>query len=96
MADLIIRGATPIGDLVEAIFLTAEILDIWECYVHEGCYHFALGAGWSIALSADSADRIRVQTCRLTAPVDTMWGTTRRTDRLAGLIRRMSRVPEAV
>lgn len=96
MAELVIRGATPTDTLVEAIYVAAEALDIWECYAHEGRYHFALGYGWSLALSADSADRIRVETCRLTQPSSTMWTLAHRHDRLAGLVLRMSAVPEAV
>lgn len=96
MPDLTIRGAKPPADVVDAVYEAASVLDIWECYQHEGRYHFVLGGGWSLAVSADSADRVRIETCRLTRPVDTMWATAQRRDRLAGLIRRMSRVPEAV
>lgn len=96
MAELIIRGAAPSHLLADAIYVVAEALDIWECYAHEGRYHFALGGGWSIALSADSGERIRVETCRLTHPVSTMWALAHRHDRLAGLVRKMSAVPEAV
>lgn len=96
MPDLTIRGITPAADVAETVYEAARVLDIWECYSHDGRYHFVLGGGWSLAVSADSVDRIRIETCRLTRPVDTMWATTHRRDRLAGLIRRMSRVPEAV
>lgn len=97
MAEVLIRGAQPpTTELVDAIYLAAETLGIWECYAHAGRYHFVLGAGWSLAVSADSVERIRIETCRLTRPVDTMWTTARRQDRLAGLIKRLSRVPEAV
>lgn len=96
MALLRIKGATPAIDLVEAIYVAAEELDIWECYAADGRYHFVLGGGWSLALSADSADRVRVETCRLSRPVDRMWCSTRHPNRLAGLVRRMSQIPEAV
>lgn len=96
MSDLVIRGNQPVAPLSDAVRLAAETLDIWECYSHEDRYHFALGGGWSLALSADSADRIRVETCRLTQPASTMWAMSHRPDRLAGLVRKMSTVPEAV
>lgn len=94
MSDLIVRGLTPVGDLVDAILVAAQTLDIWECYAHDGRYHFALGGGWSLALSADSADRICVEACRLTRPETRMWTLAHRHDRLAGLVRRLSTVPE--
>lgn len=96
MAELRIRGAAPAEDLVAAIYVAAGALDKWECFALDGSYHFSLGGGWSVALSADSADRIRIETCRLSRPVDRMWCSSRRVDRLAGLVKRMSQVPQAV
>lgn len=96
MSGLVIRGKTPQPPLVEAVYAAADALDLWECYAHEGRYHFSLGGGWSIALSEDSADRIRVEACRLTRPVTTMWTFCSSSDRLAGLVRKMSTVPGAV
>ena len=96
MSDLVITGRQPVAPLSEAVLAAARVLDTWECYALEDRYHFALGGGWSLALSSDSADRIRVETCRLTRPTDTMWASSSRVDRLAGLVRRMSTVPEAV
>jgi hypothetical protein len=96
MSELVIKGATPETTLVDAIYVAAEELDTWECYAHGDRYHFALGNGWSIALSSDSAGRIRCETCRLTRSVSTMWALAHRPDRLAGLVRRMSAVSEPV
>ena len=96
MSDLIIQGQAPETFLIDALYLAAEVLDEWICYAHEGRYHFPLSGGWSLALSADSAGRIRVDSCRLTHPVSTMWASARRRDRLAGLVRKMSTVPETV
>jgi hypothetical protein len=95
MAELVIRGEVPASELVDAIYIAAAALDRWECYAHEGRYHFALGGGWTVSLSADSAERIRVETCRLTRPVSRMWVLAQNRDRLAGLVRKMSTVPSA-
>lgn len=92
--ELAIDGVLPTQDLADAVLVAAHTLDIWRCYAHDGRYHFPLGDGWSVALSADSAERIRVQTCRLTRPEATMWVLAHRRDRLAGLVRRMSTMPE--
>lgn len=98
MRGVVFEGGRPpgAGELVEAIYEAAAVLDTGTCYAHDGRYHFALSGGYSIALSLDSANRIRVETCRLTRPVSTMWVLPHRRDRLAGLVRRMSTVPEAV
>jgi hypothetical protein len=96
MSHLTIRGREPETPLADAILVAAEALDIWECFALDDRYHFALGGGWTVALCADSADRIRVESCRLTRPVNMMWTLSHRSDRLAGLVRKMSTVPEAV
>jgi hypothetical protein len=95
MADLIVRGIAPVGELVDAIMVAARVLDTWECWAHDGKYHFALYGGWTIAISADSADRICVETCWQTRPETKMWTLTHRLDRLAGVVRRMSTMPAA-
>lgn len=78
------------GDLLDALDVVARELDQTTCYRHLGRYHFSLGGGWSIALSAESAGRFRVEACRLCRPVHTMWALPHRLNRLAGLVRRMS------
>jgi hypothetical protein len=96
MSEVVIHGEVPTRAIVDAVYVTARTLDIWECYAHEGRYHFCLGAGLTIALSTDSGDRIRVDSCRLGRPLTTMWTFIARRDRLAGLVRKMSAtVPEA-
>lgn len=94
MAELKIRGVPPVGDVVDAVYLAARTLDIWDVWALDGRYHFMLGGGWSLAVSADSADRIRVETCLRTHPRSSMWALAQRHDRLAGVIERMSTVPE--
>jgi hypothetical protein len=98
VSELVIIGQTPVQAVVDAIYIAARTLDIWECYAHEGRYHFRLAAGVTIALSADSGERIRVEASRRGRPLITMWSFTAcQQDRLAGLIRKMSEtVPEAV
>lgn len=77
-------------ELLDALDVAARELGLRVCYRYLGRYHFSLGGGWSIALSAESAGRFRVEACRLCRPVHTMWALPHRLDRLAGLVRRMS------
>lgn len=94
---VLIHGTQPSSDhLVEAIYAAAEALGLDECFAYEGRYHFRLPqSGWTLAISADSGDRIRVESCHLTQPVDRMWCLSHRLDRLAGLVRSMASVPQA-
>jgi hypothetical protein len=77
-------------DLLDALDAAARALGQDSCYRYLGRYHFSIGGGWSVALSAESAGRLRVEACRLCRPVHTMWVLPHRLDRLAGLVRRMS------
>lgn len=43
-------------------------------WYHRGRFHFIVDHGdWTVALSPDSAGRIRVESCHLTAPRATRW-----------------------
>lgn len=97
-SGLTISGRRPSSDeMLDALLVAARALDIWTCYFHRGSFHFALGSGHSIALSSESAGRIRVETCRLCMPVARMWVLAHASDRLAGLVTRMANeVPELV
>jgi hypothetical protein len=95
MFEVSIRGPAPTEALVDAVYVAAQALGVWECYAYEGRYHFMLGGGWSVAISCDSAERICVESCRLGRPEARMWTLAYRHDRLAGLVERMGSVPEA-
>lgn len=96
--ELTISGRRPSSDeTLDALLVVARALDIWTCYHHRGSFHFAMGSGYSIAISSESAGRIRVETCRLCLPVSRMWVLANAHDRLAGLVARMAtEVPELV
>jgi hypothetical protein len=91
MSDMVlVEGIAPEAGMLPALDAAAEALGLHIAYEHHGAYHFSLGGGESIALSPDSADRIRVERCHLCRSVSTMWVLAQRLDRLAGLIERMS------
>lgn len=85
-SGLTISGRRPSDDMFDALLVAARALDIWTCYHHRGAFHFSMGGGYSIALSSESAGRIRIETCRLCLPVSTMWVLANAHDRLAGLV----------
>lgn len=89
--DLRVLGTAPdTEELAEALCVVAEKLDRNVCYAHHGRFHFTLGDGWTIAVSAESAGRLRVETCLRCSPRTRMWVLARKHDRLAGLVARMS------
>jgi hypothetical protein len=90
MSDMVlVEGNAPEAGMLPVLDVVAETLGLHIAYEHHGAYHFSLGRGESIAISLDSADRIRVERCHLCRPVSTMWVLALRLDRLAGLVERM-------
>lgn len=88
--DLHILGSPPdTQELADALMVAAEALEQDTVYACDGRFHFLVGSGWSIALSGDSADRIRVESCRLSMPRAAMWVLAEKHDRLAVIATRM-------
>lgn len=71
-----------------ALLTVKRLLGDPEQHYRMGRIHFSLGgSGWSIALSPESAGRIRVEACRQWRPVDTRWCLAQDLDRLAEVVR---------
>lgn len=51
----------------------AAVFGMHTCWLYQRRYHFSVGAGWTIALSPDSAGRFRLDTCRHTRTVSSLW-----------------------
>jgi len=87
----------PSTAVVDAIYTVADVLNVHEVWILEGRFHLLLEGGWSIALSSDSAERIRVETCHHGVP-EGVCSWTRAHDRLrlVELTERMSRIAETV
>lgn len=77
-------------DLLDALLVAARVLDNMVCWVIQDRFHFALGSGWSLALSADSAERIRIEACHRSVPRSSMWTLAHDHARLAAVVERMS------
>jgi hypothetical protein len=88
--DLHIFGNPPrTQELADALMVAAEALERDKCYAFDGRFHFMVEEGWSIAVSSDSADRLRVESCRLSSPKTTMWVLANRHDRLTSVATKM-------
>lgn len=47
--------------LWDALITTGDALDIERCWLHRKSFHFPLGDGRSLAITPDTAERIRVE-----------------------------------
>jgi hypothetical protein len=74
---------TPL-DLIGALRHVACVTGA-ECYLHEGRFHFPVDDDWSLALSPDSAGRVRVEASHRTRTVDIRWANVHDRSRLAEL-----------
>lgn len=70
---------------VEALIAIRDALDEQCCYQIGGRFHFRLNAVWTVALSADSAGRFRIEACYCGRPLATMWALAGDLDRIADL-----------
>jgi hypothetical protein len=73
----VVHAAKLVGLLVGATTAT---------YCCGGRLAVALGADWSLAISADDADRLRIEACLCARVVATMWAFAGDDQRLAELV----------
>lgn len=76
-------------ELADALEVAADVLELDVVYAYDGRYHFSIGSGWSIALSSDSEDRLRVERCDCGSPDAAMWVKADRHDRLSFVVSTM-------
>lgn len=75
---------------VQAVRLVADELDLAVCWLHEGRFHFELADGFTIAISAESGERFRLDACRRGRPAASLFALANDEARLAALVRRLS------
>lgn len=47
--------------LLDALHIASELLDRERCWLHRRSFHFVLRDAWSIAITPDAANRLRVE-----------------------------------
>jgi hypothetical protein len=66
----------------------AQHLGVDRCTYYGRAFHFDLGDGdWTVAISPDSADRIRIETCHFGEVCSTRWCRVDDATRLAVMVR---------
>lgn len=75
---------------VAAVRLVADELGQTTLWHHEGRFHFEIAPGWTVAISADSGERFRVDACRWGRPRATLHALANDDARLAALVRHLS------
>lgn len=73
-----------------AAVAVADALEQRIAFVYRGAFHFRLGDGWTLALSSEDAGRFRLDACRWTDPVSTLWALSDGHERLAALATEMA------
>lgn len=76
--------------LRDAIYRVGELLDRDVCWLYQRRWHFPLEDGCTIAISPDSAGRLRLEACRWTRPVATLWTLEDDEARLAAAVRELA------
>jgi hypothetical protein len=79
----------PDGELFDDLRFVGELLGVKVCWYYDRAFHFRLpdGGGWTVAITPDSAGRLRVEPCYLSRPRATKWAHVSDRARLASLVR---------
>lgn len=75
------------AQLATALHVLRDALGRDYCFLHQGRFHFKLAGDWSLALSADSAGRFRVEACYLAVPRGSLWTFAPDHERLVAVAR---------
>jgi hypothetical protein len=68
-----------------------DLLGLSICWVWRRGYYFALGDGWTISITPESAGRFRVELSQFLVPRSTLWALAADEDRLAGVVLDLAR-----
>lgn len=75
-----------------ALRVVGDLLQREVCWLYQRRFHFPLDEdGWTIALAPESAGRLRVEACRWTLPVVTLWAREDDGARLADVVLELAR-----
>jgi len=77
----------------DALLMVAVLLDQPVCWVYRRALHFVVADGVTVAVSPESAGRLRVDRCVATVPVATLWTRIDDGERLAGIVLDLSESP---
>lgn len=77
--------------IIDVLTRVGEALGEHVCWLYDGSFHFRLPeAGWTIAVTPESARRFRLESCRATAPRSTVWVLEDDDARLARVVQRLA------
>jgi hypothetical protein len=69
----------------------AAVLGASRCWYYDRAFHFDLGGGRTLAVSPDSASRVRLSVCQDGRDRATFWATSDRQDRVVSIVRQAVR-----
>lgn len=74
-------------EMLTALRFVADFLGVDRCWYHNGRFHFRVAVDRTVAITPESARRLRVETCWRTVPRGRTWTRIEDRDRLAELVR---------
>lgn len=89
------HNGVPLADLPCASALhrvvhqVGALLERDVAWIYGRRYHLVLEGEWTIAVSPDTAGRVRVETCHYTRPLVARWVRAHDHDRLASVVREL-------
>lgn len=76
-------------DFRTALGAAGARLELDVTWLFAGSYHFRLGQGFTIALTPESAGRVRIEACRWTRSLNRVWALLEDTDRIGAIVGEM-------
>ena len=83
--------------LRDLLYRVGDLLGRDVCWLYQRRFHFPLARdGWTLAVSPDSAGRVRLEACHWTRPVATLWIFHDDDARLAAVVEELHQIGDAI
>lgn len=83
MDPMLDRTAPTRAQMASALRIVGRAMERPVAWEHEGRFHFSLDGGWTLALSRESAGRVRIEACQSGVARATVWSSVEDYERLA-------------
>jgi len=74
-------------EIEAALQVIATELRVTMCWFYRGNFHFRLDGNWTVSITPESAERVRIETWSALLPRDRKWARSGDSSRLRELVR---------
>jgi hypothetical protein len=74
-------------EILTALHVAADELEVTLCWYYRGDFHFRLPGEWTVSITPESAERVRVETWSELLRRDRKWARSGDSNRLRHLVR---------